>query len=341
MRLVWPFIFRVATKSPKIYAYANHPEKAPLDVRYNLCREAALSLYKPFRIKYIIKGEENLPEGRVLFCPNHQSDWDCVSMLMVNKKPAGLLAKLDVSRMPVIDGVLRSVSGDYINRGFPLSELRTINSIGKKLVANPDMSYFIWPEGTRTPDVVHHTLSEFHSGAFRVAQTSKAPIVPIALFGTYTLLDFKSKDKKVYPIQISYLKPIFYDEYKDLKPLQIAQLVQSRVDEEVSRQREEQPKLEEYWNRPENVKIYKKESKAWYKAYLKERKAQKKEEKPRIKEWRKTHPLQPKNSKPKLTKEQKTKIKEMREERNQLVEKFKEQGRLEEEKKRKQESSSK
>ena len=36
MRLVWPFIFRVATKSPKIYAYANHPEKAPLDVRYNL-----------------------------------------------------------------------------------------------------------------------------------------------------------------------------------------------------------------------------------------------------------------------------------------------------------------
>ena len=62
MRLVWPFIFRVATKSPKIYTYANHPEKAPLDVRYNLCREAALSLYRPFRIKYIIKGEENLPE---------------------------------------------------------------------------------------------------------------------------------------------------------------------------------------------------------------------------------------------------------------------------------------
>ena len=50
MRLVWPFIFRVATKSPKIYTYANHPEKAPLDVRYNLCREAALSLYRPFRI---------------------------------------------------------------------------------------------------------------------------------------------------------------------------------------------------------------------------------------------------------------------------------------------------
>lgn len=42
-----------------------------------------------------------------------------------------------------------------------------------------------------------------------------------------------------------------------------------------------------------------------------------------------------------MTKEQKAKIQEMREERNQLVEKFKEQGRLEEEEKRKQESSSK
>ena len=33
MRLVWPFIFRVATKSPKIYTYANHPVRQHGDIR--------------------------------------------------------------------------------------------------------------------------------------------------------------------------------------------------------------------------------------------------------------------------------------------------------------------
>lgn len=326
MRLVFPFLTHVVTKSPRIYSYANHPEKAPLDIRYRYCQEAARSLQKSFRIKFFVNGVENIPEERVIFCPNHQSDWDVVSMLMVCDKPAGMLAKLDVSKMPVIDGVLRAIGGDYISRGFPLAELRTINAVGKKLIANPDMSYYIFPEGRRTPDVVNRTVMEFQSGAFRVALATKAPIVPVALHGTYSVLEFGEKDKAVYPIQISFLKSIPYEEYKDMKPQEIAHLVQERVTEEVDRLRNNQPILEEYWNRPENVKICRKELKESQKAYKKLRKEQRKTEKARIKEWRLTHPLQPKNAKPKISKEEKAKIAEMRAERNALVEYYKKLG---------------
>lgn len=326
MRMLFPFLAHVVTKSPRIYKYANHPEKAPIEIRYNYCQEAALSLQKGFRIKYVLKGKENLPDERVIFCPNHQSDWDCVTMLMVNDKPAGMLAKLDVSTMPVIDGVLRAIGGDYISRGFPLAELRTINKVGKKLVDNPNMSYFIFPEGTRTPDVIHRTVMEFHAGAFRVAQTTKAPIVPVALYGTYAVLEFGSKDKKVYPIQVSFLKPIYYEEYKNLKPQEIANLVHERVSDEVENLRKQQPILEEYWNRPENVKIYRAELKQEQKEYKKKRKLERKVEKKREKEWRLTHPLLPKNKKPKVSKEEKAKIQQMRAERNGLVEYYKKLG---------------
>lgn len=321
-RMLWPFIGMVLSKTSRIYRYGNHPEKAPQPVRYDYCQYAARSLIKPFRIKLVVEGEENLPSERVLFCPNHQSDIDCVVMMMVNPKPSGFLAKLDVSRMPVVDGVLRAVDGDYLNRGFPLSELRTINSIIDKLNKNPNMSYIIFPEGRRTPDVVHRTVQKFLSGAFRIALKTKAPIVPVAMFGAFKLLDFKSPDQKVFVIQLKYLKPITYEEYKDKKPQEIAEMVEGIVTEEVGKQRQRQGELERYWNQSDHAKEFAKEVKEYDKEMKKAWKIKNSENKLLEKEWRKTHPLLPKNRKPKITKEQDAMIQKMREERNALVQHY-------------------
>lgn len=319
LRLLWPFLARVATKSGRIYRYAAHPEKAPLSVRYAICRNAARSLILPFRIKLVVKGVENLPAERVLFCPNHQSDMDCVVALMANPKPAGILAKVEVSRMPVIDGVLRALSGDYLCRGFPLSELRTLKAISQKLEEDTTMSYFIFPEGTRTPDVIDHSVGAFKSGAFRVALEARLPIVPMAIFATYTLLDFKAPDRKVYPVQITFLPPIPYAEYERMKPQQIADLVRTRVVEEVDRMREEQPRLEAYWNRKENVKRFKKEAVRQEKEDRAIWRKERKQNRILEKKWRLTHPLLARNRRPKITREQKAMIEKFRSERRALV----------------------
>lgn len=318
-RMLWPFLGLVITKTGRIYKYANHPERAPLKVKYDYCQYVARSFIKPFRIKLVVEGEENIPPERVLFCPNHQSDLDCVVLMMVNPKPSGFLAKLDVSKMPIVDGVMRAVDGDYLNRGFPLSELRKVNSIIDKLNSKPEMSYVIFPEGRRTPDVVHRTVQEFLSGAFRIALKTKITIVPVAHYGTFKLLDFKAEDQKVFPIQVTFLKPLRYEDYKDMKPQEIADIVEKMVAEEVDRQRARQEELDAYWNQKDHAKEFRQETKEYAKKLKREWKEEEKKNKLVVSEWQKTHPREPKNKRPKITKEQKAMIQKLKDERNALV----------------------
>ena len=57
---------------------------------------------------------------------------------------------------------------------------------------------------------------------------AQKPIVPVALIDCYKVFDNNSIEKV--DAQIHYLKPIFYDEYKDMNSTQVAHMVQSRVE---------------------------------------------------------------------------------------------------------------
>ena len=62
---------------------------------------------------------------------------------------------------------------------------------------------------------------------FKIAFKSHCPIVPVAMIDCYQVFD--NNTIKPVKAQIHYLKPIEYDEYKDLKTPEIAALVQSRI----------------------------------------------------------------------------------------------------------------
>ena len=68
---------------------------------------------------------------------------------------------------------------------------------------------------------------EFKGGTFKIALKSHCPIVPVAMIDCYQVFD--NNTIKPVKAQIHYLKPIEYDEYKDLKTPEIAALVQSRI----------------------------------------------------------------------------------------------------------------
>ena len=70
-------------------------------------------------------------------------------------------------------------------------------------------------------------LQEFKTGVLKTAYRAKVKITPVVLYDTY-LVYGKSSIKKISP-EIHFLKPIEYDEYKDLKTPEIAALVQSRI----------------------------------------------------------------------------------------------------------------
>ena len=86
-------------------------------------------------------------------------------------------------------------------------------------------NYLIFPEGTRSRK--GNEMLDFHWGSFKCALKAKCPIVPIAFVDSFKVLD--QKGIKPVKVQIHYLKPIPYEEYKDLNTKDLAEMVHSRI----------------------------------------------------------------------------------------------------------------
>lgn len=63
---------------------------------------------------------------------------------------------------------------------------------------------------------------------FKAATKSKCPIVPVALIDSYKAFDTGSVKKLT--VQVHFLEPIYYDEYKDMKTTEIAAEVKKRIE---------------------------------------------------------------------------------------------------------------
>jgi 1-acyl-sn-glycerol-3-phosphate acyltransferase len=89
------------------------------------------------------------------------------------------VAKEELFRLPVI-GALMHFGGDIpLRRGSGDSVRTMLDECRRTLAAG--MSVMIFPEGTRSPN---GALLPFKNGAFELAISMKAPILPIALAGT-------------------------------------------------------------------------------------------------------------------------------------------------------------
>ncbi|MGN1344253.1 MAG: lysophospholipid acyltransferase family protein, partial [Traorella sp.] len=95
--------------------------------------------------------------------------------------------------------------------------------------------------GTRTR-LDNFEVDDFKYGTFKIAMNSKKPIIPVALSGTWRIFNNKTK-MKYYPIQFSFLKPITYEEYKDMTSMELAKYVEQLVREEHKRLRDLEPQL--------------------------------------------------------------------------------------------------
>ena len=91
-------------------------------------------------------------------------------------------------------------------------------------------NFIIFAEGTRSK--LGNKMLEMKGGSFKAATTAKCPIVPCALIDSFKPFD----EKGIKPIKVTlkYLKPIEYDEYKDLKTNEIAIMVKDRIEKAIN-----------------------------------------------------------------------------------------------------------
>ena len=69
------------------------------------------------------------------------------------------------------------------------------------------------------------------AGCFKIWLKSNVPIISVVLIDSYK--PYNSWDIGEIRTQIHYLKPIFFDEYKDMNTQQIAELVKGRISDKI------------------------------------------------------------------------------------------------------------
>ena len=242
MRYVLKAIPTLIHRYPKILSMHKNMDKYDLTTRY----DAVSGLLKrinevSFHCQFYIDGKENIPEGQAVFYSNHTSNGDPITFMCIMDKPIAFLAKDDVANMMVVKTLAKTIGSKFIDRFDLRSEIKVFQEINRELETNPELSFVVFPEGTRSkrPDF---QLAPFHHGSFKIATRRSVPIVPVALFMTDRILYQKYHYKK-YPIQVRFSKPLYVEEYENMTTQEIAEHCFNEVQKSLDIMRERDAKL--------------------------------------------------------------------------------------------------
>lgn len=170
-------------------------------------------------------GQENIPEkDGFMFFPNHQGMYDVLAMIESCPKPFSLVYKIELKDIPFLKQIAKCMKAFFIDRDDVRQSMKVIMAVSKEI--EKGRNYIIFPEGTRSKN--GNKLGEFKGGSFKAATKVKCPIVPVALIDSFK--PFDSHSLKPVEVQVHYLKPLYYDEYKDMKTTEIAEEVQKRIE---------------------------------------------------------------------------------------------------------------
>lgn len=168
-----------------------------------------LAVYRPW-----VEGAENVPaNGPAIIAGNHLTVVDSLFMPLVIERRVTFLAKSDYFTERGVKGWLKRIffggTGNVpIDRsGGKASEaaLRT----GLKILQRGDL-LGIYPEGTRSPD---GRLYRGRTGVARMALEARAPVIPVAMIGTFEMQPPGRIIPKVRRPGVRFGKPLDFSRY--------------------------------------------------------------------------------------------------------------------------------
>lgn len=212
----------------KLCWYAAHADKYTEEERYALLKYIDNRANWGGNIYIDAHGVENIPkENGFMFFPNHQGLYDVLAILQVCPVPFSVVAKKEVADIPFLKQVFTCMKAYIIDREDIRQSMQVIINVTKEVKAG--RNYLIFAEGTRSKK--GNYPQEFKGGSFKAATKSKCPIVPVALIDSYKAFDTGSIKKLT--VQVHFLEPMYYDEYKDMKTTEIAAEVKRRIEQTI------------------------------------------------------------------------------------------------------------
>lgn len=198
-------------------------ERRSLNSIYRWLTLETIDLYLHImRMNLHVSGEEIIPENRrFFFVGNHISIFDpMIAMLFFRDKELSFISKKENIQIP-FGGRLMLASGVLpLDRENPRNAVYTIREAASR-IKDDFCSIGIYPEGkcNKTDEL----LLPFHSGSFKIAEKSKAPIVVATIRNTENMHKrflFTSTD-----VYLDIIKVIEPDEYVQLRTNEISELV--------------------------------------------------------------------------------------------------------------------
>lgn len=143
---------------------------------------------KTVGIRVQVSGLEHLhPPQPAIYAANHLSAIDIPVLYANLPGQFRIMAKRDLFRYPFLGWYLKRSGQIPIVYGDAHASLRSLNRAGEAL--RHGMPLVVFPEGGRSET---GKLQEFMGGAFYVAIRAQAPVVPMAIVGSYELLPMNS-----------------------------------------------------------------------------------------------------------------------------------------------------
>lgn len=207
-----------------------HPERHSEEERYAIAREMVSKMNKSMGYKTIAYGQEKLPkEGGYILYPNHQGKYDVPGIFSVHDEPCSFVMDEARSHLILVSEFLALVDGKSIILDDLRQTIRVFQEMAKE-IQEKGRKFILFPEGGYKEDN-RNIVETFKAGSFKAAQMAKAPIVPVALVDSYKV--YNSPHRGPVTTYVYYLDPIYYDEYKGMKTVEIASMVENRIKDKI------------------------------------------------------------------------------------------------------------
>ena len=136
-------------------------------------------------IRFDVQGHEHLPTDRAcLYMPNHVSNLDPPALIPLLPGTPVVMLKRSLMRIPLLGTAMRLARFVPVDRDGT-REAAMQSAKESAAVLKDGLSLLIFIEGTRSRT---GRLLPFKRGPFHLAQSTGAPIVPIAIWGTEGML---------------------------------------------------------------------------------------------------------------------------------------------------------
>ncbi len=207
----------------KVMKYQN-VNKYDAKTRYAFLHKEAANANRRGRVTIECHGIENLPKenGYIMF-PNHQGLFDALAIMETHERPFVTVMKKEVRNVFLLRNIIQMLQAEIIDREDVRQSLTVIKNMTRRV--KDKENFVIFAEGTRSRN--GNRIGEFKGGSFKSAMNANCPIVPVALVDSYKAFDTNSI--KPVTVQIHYLPPLYYEDYKDMKSTEIAELVSTRI----------------------------------------------------------------------------------------------------------------